>query len=101
MSEQGAATAKKANRILDSIKEYFNSRDKEIITPLCSVLTRPHLEFNFCPLYTKKSVNRLERVQRRAKMMIKGLKSLPCEERLRELLCSALGKQDLGETLSP
>lgn len=101
MSEQGV-TAKKANRVLGCIKECFSSRDKEIITQFCSVLSRLHLEIIFCTHYTKKekSVNRLEKVQRRAKMIIQGLKSLPCEERLRELLCSALRRQGLGETLS-
>lgn len=52
MSEQGGAAAKKDNRILGCIKECFSSRDKEIITPLCSVLSSAHLEINFCPLYT-------------------------------------------------
>lgn len=81
MSEQGVVTAKKANRVLGCIKECFSSRDKE--KKKCE------------------QVGEGPRVQRRAKIIIQGLKSLPCEERLRELLCSALRRQGLGETLSP
>lgn len=54
MSEQGVVTAKKANRVLGCIKECFSSRDKEIITQFCSVLSRPYLEIIFCTLYTQK-----------------------------------------------
>jgi len=51
----------------------------------------------FWSLLCKKDVDRLERVQRGIKKMIKGLRSLPFEERLR----SAWRKEGLGGTLSP
>jgi len=87
VSEQCAAAAKKANRMLGCINQSITSRDKEVTIPLYSVLVRPHLEYSvqFPSPLCKKVVDRLERVQRRATKMIKGLGSLPYEEGLREL----------------
>jgi len=68
MSEECAAAAKQANRILGSINKGITSRDKEVIIPLYSVLVRQHLEHctQFWSLLCKKHVDRLETVQRRA-----------------------------------
>ncbi|KAK4828102.1 hypothetical protein QYF61_023464 [Mycteria americana] len=44
MSEQCAAAAKKANRMLGCINKGITSRDKDIVIPLYSALVRPHLE---------------------------------------------------------
>ncbi|KAK4829412.1 hypothetical protein QYF61_003976 [Mycteria americana] len=52
MSEQRAAVAKKANRMLGCTNEGITSRDKAAIIPLYSALVRPHLEY--CPHYAKK-----------------------------------------------
>ena len=84
---QVAYCVKKANQKLSMIKHTFSYIDEEIFLLLYKVFIRPILEYcqtAWAP-YLQKDINKIENVQRRATKLVKSLKDLDYEERLRQL----------------
>jgi len=87
MNQKCVLAVQKTNQILGCIKRSMANRSREVSLLLYSALVRPHLEscVQLWGPQHKKDMDLLQQVQRRVAKIIKGLKHLPCEDRLRDL----------------
>ena len=93
----------KENWLCGMIRCSFSYRDGEdMFNSLFKGLVRPHLEYGntVWSLWYVKDVQLVENVQRRASKLVKGLKDLDYEERLRQLkLLSLLYRRQRGDLI--
>ncbi|CAL4122992.1 unnamed protein product, partial [Meganyctiphanes norvegica] len=82
----------KANRMIGMIKISFESLDDDMFLNLYNTLVRPLLEYcvHAWSPYLKRDITLLENVQRRATRLVRRLKNMDYETRLKELKLTKL-----------
>ena len=92
VDKQCCKAANDANRKLGMIKREFKNKSREIMLPLYKSMVRPHLDYciQAWKPHLRKDVDKLEKVQRRATVMIEGLEGFGYLERLRILNLTTL-----------
>ncbi|KFQ76332.1 hypothetical protein N335_03609, partial [Phaethon lepturus] len=96
-AEKCARAPKRPSHILGCIQSSVANRSSEGVLSVYSALVRPHLQYCvqlWSPQH-RKDMDLLERVQRRAAKMIRGMEHLSYEDRLRELGLFSLEKRRL------
>ena len=86
VSEQCGIAASKGNQIIELIRRYIKYKEQKLIIPLYKAIVRPHFE-NCTQMwipYRKKDIDTLERIRRRATKIIRELRDLSYEERVKE-----------------
>ena len=100
--EQCGLAAAKDNQMLRLIRRNITYMEKTLIIPLYKAIVRPHLEYCIQAWrpYHKKYIDKLERVQRRATMLIPEFKHLCSERRLLECRLTTLETKRLRGDLT-
>ncbi len=83
------------------VRRSFCELSKASFLPLCCAIVRPHLEDGMeanAPTL-RDDINQLERVQRLVTRLVRGLRHVPCEERLRQLKLFSLERRRLRADL--
>ena len=91
------AAAAKARRALFQLKTAIVNKNPEVFVPLYAAFVRPHLEYcvqAWSP-YLRKDIQLLEKVQRLATRMIRGMKGMNYEDRLKALNLFSLERRRL------
>ena len=95
MSTQCAVAVRKANSMLGIIRKGIENKTASIILPLYKSMVQPHLGYSvqFWTPHLKKDIIELEKVQKRATKMIKGMEHHRYEGRLQQLGLFSLEKK--------
>ena len=100
-SHQCQVARKKGLKMLGILNRNVHYKSKMVIKRLYSAYVRPHLEYcveAWHPTYKKDLVS-LERVQRRATKMVRGIRNLSYEDRLKELKLQSLHHRRLRQDM--